>query len=65
MDVNHFETILNNIKNFKQLTNEQKKIITTFTHEQKDEIILKYNELMSYTNYLINENNFMEDNFYK
>lgn len=44
--VRGFERIKHDIRNFKHMTNEQMTIILSLSNEQKNEILLLYNEVV-------------------
>lgn len=46
--------IIHNIRNMKQLSDEQKIYIKTLSHEEKNKIILAYNDMIKYSLDLLN-----------
>lgn len=55
MENTAFNKIIHDIRNMRELTKQQQKDISSLTQEQKDEIIFLYNEMIIYSNELINQ----------
>ena len=62
MNFSAFEIIVNDIRDMRQLTIEQKNIISSFTDEQKIQIIHIYDEMIKYAAEYINFMCLQKDN---
>jgi hypothetical protein len=65
MNSTNFEQIVHDIRNMRQLTNDQKKYISSLTGEEKNKIIYLYDEMMSYSLDIINQIYLKEENYHK
>ena len=65
MDNKFFEQIIYDIRHMKQLTTEQKNTILNLNHEQKNELILIYNDMIRYCSEVLNQTFVHNNNFYK
>ena len=65
MDNNVYEQIINDIRYIKQLTSKQKNTNLNLNHEQKNELILIYNDMIRYCSEVLNQTFIYNNNFYK
>jgi hypothetical protein len=65
MNNTNFEQIVHDIRNMRQLTNDQKKSISSLTDEEKNQIIYLYDEMIKYSLDIINQIYLKEENYHK
>ncbi len=65
MDDIYFQRLLYDIRNMKQLTTDQKINISSLSDEQKNQIILTYDEMIKFSVQVLHQSFFNESNYYK
>jgi hypothetical protein len=65
MNETSFQKIIHDIRNMKELTNDQKNIISSLSNSQKDKLIFTYNDVFKSILYLLNDSFNNEINIYK